>query len=163
MNKFICGNISNPKIYLDEQNLRLIMSYRNLFERLAGSLIDEGKVDSARKVLDRCMEIFPDKVARYDYFVAQLAGCYYRTGDAQKADAICEKVLHLMDQDLDYLFAFPQDELKSMDGSLKEDLMTLQRLGEIVTSGTKKEALKRNTEACFRKNWELYTSKVYQQ
>jgi len=68
-----------------------------------------------------------------------------------------------MDQDLDYLFAFPQDELKSMDGSLKEDLMTLQRLGEIVTSGTKKEALKRNTEACFRKNWELYTSKVYQQ
>jgi len=34
----------------------------------------------------------------------------------KKADAICEKVLHLMDQDLDYLFAFPQDELKSMDG-----------------------------------------------
>lgn len=161
MNKFKWANINSKKVYLDEQNQRLVLSYRNLFNRLADALIQEGKKDSARKVLDYCMSIFPDEVSHYDYFVIGLAECYYKTGDAQKADMICEHILKLMEQDMNYLYSFPTAELKSLDNSLREDLMVLQRLGEAVKAGSN-QTLVRNVDACFRKNWDLYTTNVYQ-
>ncbi len=161
MNKFKWANVKSKKVYLDEQNQRLVLSYRNLFNRLAGALIQEGKKDSARKVLDYCMSIFPDEVSHYDYFVIGFAECYYKTGDAQKADKICEYILQLMEQDMNYLYSFPTAELKSLDNSLREDLMVLQRLGEAVKE-SKNQALIRNVNACFRKNWDLYTTNVYQ-
>ncbi|HZX62224.1 MAG TPA: DUF2723 domain-containing protein [Bacteroidales bacterium] len=161
MNKFKWANINSKKVYLDEQNQRLVLSYRNLFNRLADALIQEGKKDSARKVLDYCMSIFPDEVSHYDYFVIGLAECYYKTGDAQKADMICEHILKLMEQDMNYLYSFPTAELKSLDNSLREDLMVLQRLGGAVKAGSN-QTLVRNVDACFRKNWDLYTTNVYQ-
>jgi hypothetical protein len=161
MNKFKWANINSHKVYLDEQNQRLVLSYRNLFNRLADALIQEGKKDSARKVLDFCMSIFPDEVSHYDYFVIGLAECYYKTGDAKKADKICEHILQLMEQDMNYLYSFPTAELKSLDNSLREDLMVLQRLGEAVKAGSN-QTLVRNVDACFRKNWNLYTTNVYQ-
>jgi len=32
--------------------------------------------------------------------------CYYKIGDEQKADKICEHMLHLMDQDMNFLYSF---------------------------------------------------------
>ncbi len=162
MNKFKWANINNKKVYLDDQNQRLVLSYRNLFDRLAVALIQEGKKDSARKVLDYCMSLFPDEVSHYDYFVIGFAECYYKTGDSKKADKICEHILQLMDQDMNYLYSFPTAELTSLDNSLREDLMILQRLGEAVKASNNQD-LVRNTEACFRKNWEFYTTNVYKQ
>jgi tetratricopeptide (TPR) repeat protein len=161
MNKFKLKNIYSKKVYLDEQNQRLVLSYRNLFGRLADALVSEGKKDSARKVLDYCMSVFPDEVLHYDYYVIGLAECYYKTGDAQKADNICEHILQLRDQDMNYLFSFPVADLKSLDNSLREDLMVLQRLGEVV-KGSRNQALVNNADTCFRKNWDLYTTNVYQ-
>jgi tetratricopeptide (TPR) repeat protein len=161
MNKFKWGNINSKKVYLDEQNQRLVLSYRNLFNRLADALIQEGKKDSARKVMDYCMSVFPDEVSHYDYFVIGFAEGYYKTGDAQKADKICEHILQLMEQNMNYLYSFPTAELKSLDNSLRENLMVLQRLGEAVKE-SKNQALVRNIDACFRKNWDLYTTNVYQ-
>jgi Protein of unknown function (DUF2723) len=161
MNKFNLRNVYTKNEYLDEQNQRMVLSYRNLFNRLADDLIMEGKKDSARKVLDYCMTVFPDEVTHYDYFVIGLAECYYKTGDAQKADKICECILKLMDQDMNYLYSFPTADLKSLDNSLREDLMILQRLGEAVKSSNN-QALVRNVDACFRKNWEFYNNNVYQ-
>ena len=52
MNKFKWANVDPEKVYLDEQNQRLVLSYRNLFNRLADALILEGKKDSARKAIN---------------------------------------------------------------------------------------------------------------
>ncbi|MCX6248062.1 MAG: DUF2723 domain-containing protein [Bacteroidetes bacterium] len=162
MNKFKWGNVTNKKVYIDEQNQRLILSYRSLFARLADALIQEGKKDSARKVVDYCMSVFPDEVSHYDYFVIGLAECYYKTGDAQKADKICEHILKLMDEDMVYLYSFPTGDLKSMDNNLREDLMILQRLDEAV-KGSSNQSLVRKTEATFQKNYQFYSTNVYQQ
>ena len=67
MNKFNLRDVYNKKVYLDDQNQHLVLSYRNLFGRLADALIQDGKKDSARKVLDYCMSVFPDEVFHYDY------------------------------------------------------------------------------------------------
>jgi hypothetical protein len=78
MNKFRWGNMNDPKVYLDENNIRMLMNVRNSFVRLAEGLINEGKRDSAVTVLDRCNEIVPDSKVPYNYFNMLMVESYYK-------------------------------------------------------------------------------------
>jgi hypothetical protein len=52
MTKFAYGNASTPGVYYDEENRRHLNTLRATHAQLALSLIDEGKKDSARKLLE---------------------------------------------------------------------------------------------------------------
>ena len=78
INKFKWGNMNNPKVYLDENNMRMSMNIRNNFVRLADQLIVEGRTDSAVAVLDRCNELVPNKKVPYNYFNLLMAEAYYK-------------------------------------------------------------------------------------
>jgi hypothetical protein len=80
MNKFSWGNMNNPKVYLDENNVRMLMNVRNSFVRLADGLVLEGKKDSAAKVLDRCNELIPNSRVPYNYFNMMMVETYYKAG-----------------------------------------------------------------------------------
>ena len=162
MNKFTWGNMQDPKTYMDENNLRMSMNFRNAFGRLADELIREGKKDSARKVLDRCMEVMPDKVIPMNFFMTSVIDGYYKIGDTIKANALADRLFTLFDEDLSYLFSFPDSELKSFDISLQEDLMTIDKLRGL-TSDYKQEGLYKKIYASFQKYYQLYLDKVYQQ
>lgn len=43
MNKFKYGNMNDPKVYIDENNSRMMTNIRNSFNRLATGLIEEEK------------------------------------------------------------------------------------------------------------------------
>lgn len=92
MNKFKWGNMENPKVYLDENNLRMTMNFRNNFARLSSSLLEEGKRDSALAVLDKCQEVMPDATVPYNLFMLRIIDMYYRisvtpkTGSTANAD-----------------------------------------------------------------------------
>ena len=43
MEEFKWGNMNDPEVYIDENNQRMMMNIRNTFNRLAESLIEEGK------------------------------------------------------------------------------------------------------------------------
>jgi hypothetical protein len=47
MHNFRWGGINNPKVYLDENNMRMLSNIRQGFAKLAEALINEGKRDSA--------------------------------------------------------------------------------------------------------------------
>jgi hypothetical protein len=78
INKFRWGNMNDPKVYLDENNMRMSMNVRNNFVRLADALITEGKSDSAVAVLDRCNELVPNEKVPYNYFNLLMAESYYK-------------------------------------------------------------------------------------
>ena len=78
INKFKWGNMNDPKVYLDENNMRMSMNIRNNFVRLADQLIVEGKTDSAVAVLDRCNELVPNKKVPYNFFNLLMAEAYYK-------------------------------------------------------------------------------------
>ena len=84
MNKFVYGNMKMESVYLDENNIRMTTNFRINFSRLAEELMNEGKMDSAIKVLDKCMIELPDKTIPYNYFTAKIAELYYRAGGAMK-------------------------------------------------------------------------------
>jgi tetratricopeptide (TPR) repeat protein len=161
MNRFKFGNMNKPGVYIDETNARMVMNFRGLYGRLADALISEGKLDSAKKVLDRSFEMMPESVVPYDYFTVPLINGYYRAGETARANAIAEKLYKNVTDDLAYFFSFPDKDLKSMDMSIQEAVFTLQRLG-----GTLKEAkqdkLQAEAEAMLKKYYDLYVEKVYQ-
>jgi hypothetical protein len=161
MNRFKWGNMENPEVYMDENNLRMAMNFRNSFGRLASELIREGKKDSARKVLDRCMKVMPDKVIPMNFFMNAIIEGYFNLGDDKKATALAERLYNLFSEDLEYLFSFRDTDLKSFDMSLQEDLMTLDKLRSLA-SEFKQEALEKKVSASFQKYYQLYLDKVYQ-
>ena len=78
INKFKWGNMNDPKVYLDENNVRMSMNVRNSFVRLADGLLEEGKRDSAIAVLDRCNELVPNEKVSYNYFNLLMVESYYK-------------------------------------------------------------------------------------
>ncbi|MCX6252059.1 MAG: DUF2723 domain-containing protein [Bacteroidetes bacterium] len=161
MNKFVFGNMQNPKVYMDENNMRMAMNLRNAFGRLANALINEGKKDSAKRVLDRCLEVMPENIIPSNYFMASIADGYYRIGETKKADEMAERLYKLMNEDLAYIFSFPDKDLQNSDASAQEDLMTMQRLA-MVARDNKQRELSDKSQACLEKYFQLFTDKIKQ-
>ena len=82
MSKFVWGNMNDERVYLDENNIRMTTNFRINFGRLAEELLNEGKRDSAVKVLDKCVEVTPDKTIPYNYFMTKIGELYYRAAGA---------------------------------------------------------------------------------
>ena len=85
MNKFQWGNIEDPDVHLDDDNRRMLTSFRSYFARLSSELINEGKRDSARKVMDLCLEKISDENVPYGFFMMPFIENYYRIGEHEAA------------------------------------------------------------------------------
>ncbi len=105
VNKFRWGGVQNPDIYLDENITRMLGNFRNSFARLAMQLIKENKPDSARKTLDKCIEIIPDEVVPYNIYNLLVMQGYYHLGDTAKANAIGDRIKSNVYQDMDYFLS----------------------------------------------------------
>ncbi len=160
MNRFKYGNMKDPGVYIDEANARMVMNMRSLYGRLADALVREGKLDSAKKVLDRCFGEMPEIAAGYDFFTVPLISAYYKTGETAKANAIAVKLTRNVTEDLAYFFSFPDKDLKPMDMTIQEGVFTMQRLNAVVKEAGQ-EKLAAETEATLKKYYDLYVEKVY--
>ena len=105
MNKFKWGGIETSDIYLDENCLRMLSNIRNNFGNLAEALVKEGKQDSARRVMERCLELFPDEKVPFDFYMLSLVENYYRLNDIEKAEEIANGILENTYQDVEYLLS----------------------------------------------------------
>lgn len=77
VNKFLWGNMADSNVYLDQNNLNMTMNLRNNFSRLAETMLNEGKRDSALIVLDRCLEVMPNKTVPYNLMMLRIADLYF--------------------------------------------------------------------------------------
>jgi hypothetical protein len=102
MEEFDWGGIDNPGIYMDENNLRMTIHYRYAFAILAGALTDEGKLDSAKMVLDECMAHMPEETVPYNAGITPMIQGYFGVGDTATALAMVEKYEQILESDLDY-------------------------------------------------------------
>jgi len=95
MHKYRYGNLEHPGIYLDENAMKMAKLYRMLFGQLSRYLIDEGKTDKVKEVLDRGLTALPDYNVPYDYFSAnELAKSYYQIGEIEKARNIYDVLVN---------------------------------------------------------------------
>jgi tetratricopeptide (TPR) repeat protein len=93
MNKFVWGNVANPKVYLDEQHIRMARTMRMMFGQLVNALINEKQYEKAEQALNKCLEVIPIETVPADYSIAILAQYYYELNKIEKADELTRLVL----------------------------------------------------------------------
>lgn len=142
MNKFVWGNIDKEHVYLDENNLRMTMNFRNLFARLANALINEGKRDSAIKVLDRCMQIMPEKTVPHNVFSIGLIENYYRVGEKKKAQNILLSMKNMTEQELTYFLSLKPNNAKTLTFEARRSITVYNELLRIAKSNGENEISK---------------------
>jgi len=114
MNKFKWGNINNDNFNVDHYVSRTIavMDIRDVFHRLAEALINENKIDSAKLVLDKCIEVLPDKKIPYDFSILPIIDDYYQIGENEKANKVALQLIENYNQQLVYFNSFPAKKMK---------------------------------------------------
>ncbi|MCK4465969.1 MAG: tetratricopeptide repeat protein, partial [Bacteroidales bacterium] len=157
MNKFKWGGITDPDVYLDENNRRMISNFRNSFSQLALALIEEAKPDSAKEVMDHCLEIMPHHRIPYNYWAVFLAEAYYRINESDKANTIVEKLASRYTKELNFYFSLKREFSSALD---KEKQMALHIMQELVrlTRTYGQPEINKPLEEKFREFVTLYTS-----
>ncbi len=102
MNKFRWGNITDPKVYLDENNTRMLTNFRSNFGRLAEALVAEGKIDSARKALDKCVELLPQERVPHNYFSLPIVELYFKLNQPEQGKKIVQEIASMAISELGY-------------------------------------------------------------
>jgi hypothetical protein len=161
MNKFRYGRMEEPDVYLDYYNIRTlsVVKLRNTFTRLANALISEGKKDSARVVLDRCMQLMPEKKVPYDIFMPSIAETYYTLGETEKANEIVKRHLELLTEDLVYYFSLEKQQRTALDYDIRISLQFLQDYRSI-TAKAEQLDLNKEVDDVFTLYYQRYFQKL---
>ncbi|MDR2954918.1 MAG: DUF2723 domain-containing protein [Prevotella sp.] len=122
VNKYKYGGIENPKIYLDENNLRMCRTLRVMFSKLIDALMDEGKNEKALQALDRCMEAIPGTTVPRGGESIGFAENYYILGQTEKARQVIDEVLHYVDGKLQWFASMDQRSMRSCSYEIADQL-----------------------------------------
>ena len=131
MNKFKFGNVRQEGIYLDETVTRMCFTHRRLFSNLAMSLINEGKTDQAKKVLDKCEKELPAYNVPHDYYSGSLdlARAYKLTGQNAKAQQLIDQLWKKSQQ---YLMWYCSLDGYRFDGSQRDCMINIYAMNQLV-------------------------------
>jgi hypothetical protein len=158
MNQFRWGNISNPKVYLCETNLRMISLFRRNFGMLAQALIEENKMDSAIMALDRCYEVIPDYQLSLSLSDLSSLELYYKAGAMDKGNILAEKIFIAASEEMDYFLRFPRKYSNGIKSELQNRKYLLYHLCDITQRyGSEiSDTFKQHWDTLFpRENWDL--------
>jgi hypothetical protein len=83
LKKFKYGNVNKPGVYIDETTMRMCITHREMFLRLATALYNEGELNKALEVLDYAEKMLPADKVPHEQEISmrisiQMAELYYR-------------------------------------------------------------------------------------
>lgn len=157
METFKWGNMNNPKVYIDENNARMMINIRNTFDRLAETLVAEGDNTRAAKVLDRCVELVPHKVVAYNYFSMMMAETYFKANQPAKGKEIINTIMTDYKEQLDYFLKLKAPLRSSVDEDIQRLLYLMREMGTICSRSNQPELVKEITTS-FNSYIERYSS-----
>ncbi|WP_306353407.1 DUF2723 domain-containing protein [Flavobacterium sp. '19STA2R22 D10 B1'] len=104
------GNSGSPKIYHDPETRKNSISYRTNLARLMDKLINEGKTDKAKKVIDLAMTQMPLEYFDYYTLLEPFAGGYYEINEKEKARALLDQLSKKYQENLVYFSGLKSKE-----------------------------------------------------
>jgi hypothetical protein len=112
--KWDWGNGDSKTIYHDPETRKNSISYRTNMARLMEQLINEGKLDKAKKIIDLAMNKMPMEYYGFYTMVEPFAGGYYEVGEKEKARAILSKLIKKYQENLTYFTGLKTSEQNDM-------------------------------------------------
>ena len=136
--KFDWGNGESPKIYHDPETRRNAITYRTNLARLMEQLINEGKNEKAKKVIDLVMQKVPFEFYTYYSTCDPFAEGYYELGEKQKARDLISKLMTKYKEVLNYYAGMTPSEKYFVSSDIQVALYRFKNLITIVkTAGDK--------------------------
>ena len=139
MNKFEWGNVSQPGIYMDENNCRMARTFRHMFVRLASELAEEGKKDKAIEVLDKCMKEIPTYNVPADLTSCNIAHLYAGLGEKEKAEAIIDEIFEICKQYRVWNKTLTKEQRKSASEDINERFDMMRYVAATAAKACSKE------------------------
>jgi hypothetical protein len=128
------GNSERLDIYHDPETRKNSISFRSNMVRLAETLINEGKAEKAKDILDLAIEKMPlDYFGYYSLLVPFVDG-YYRIGEIEKARELSDKIAAKYSRRLNYFSSLDAD----LQYNLGEEIITeIERYRTLVEADLK--------------------------
>lgn len=132
IDKFKWGNMKDAK-YLDHESYGMINVIINNFNTLATALIEEGKIEEARTVMNRATEVIPERIytqrqALQRLFMGELL---YKVGETEKANAIFNANLKYIGEYINYYFAIAQTKSNIENENIQLGMYTLHNMEQV--------------------------------
>lgn len=163
MNKFRWGGLDEFELYMDENNLRMTNNMRLQFSNLAEALVQEGKKEKAIAVLDRAVEVLPDKNVPYSRIMLSFIDLYHKLGEVEKASAINDRLMEIYDRSAQYYFSLAPEDAALQQDDMRWAVIVLQRLSEFAEKDGGKTAEEKEGIKTLSDKYEADYYKVMQQ
>lgn len=124
VNKYKWGGANNPKVYLDENNLRMCRSFRSMFAYLITALVEKGDKEKALIALDRSTEVLPGNTVPRGAESVIFADAYFELGEKEKGQKIVNEILERTKASLQWYASMKQTDMVYSSGDIREYLET---------------------------------------
>ena len=130
MHKFKWGRMNHEDVLIDHYNQRVIsiMRFRSVFARLAEALLKENKKEKAVEVLDKIVELTPNKQLPYDYTMLPIVELYYKAGETDKANKLVSELARIYKHDLNYYLGLNQPFISAVNYEIQIGMNVMQQL-----------------------------------
>ncbi len=156
MNKFRYGNVNNPKVYIEENSMRMCRTHRMMFIQLINALLYTGDTERARKALDYCEEMLPGTTVPYDYYTgAPLAEFYYDLNDPENGDRINDYIANNCVEHLDWYFSLKPDQRKNSTNTIGRRFAEFNQILRICNEHSREELMEK-----YYPSFVVYSQKV---
>ena len=159
MNKFKFGGVDKPGIYLDETVMRMCYTHRRLLSLLAMNLVNEGKNDKAKAVLDKCEKVLPSYNIPHDYQSGSmdLARAYALTNQTKKAQDLIDQ---LWRKSAEYMLWYCSLDGQRFESSQQDCMLHLYILNQVLDLQSAVDAKKaEEKDKQFQTINKIYTAK----
>jgi len=138
--KFKWGNMADPKVYLDENVLRMTFNMRSNYARLASELISKGQTKRALEVMDTCMKGLPTSKVPLSIYNMGIPEVYYSSGKKELGRQYANELCATAEEYLNYYK--PIDVASQPADEINRNLYILQQMGIIMKRYGDDEAAK---------------------
>jgi hypothetical protein len=155
MNKFQWGNVgSDEYIYMDDDNRRMTTNMRLQFSNLAAQLNSEGKKDSAKKLLEKSLEVMPQRNVPYNRIMVMTVREFYKAGAKEDAEELARELFDRYDQAMAYYVSLsaPFSGMNQVSRKMREAQYVMQSLTRLASQYGGEELQKE-----FRERLQEYT------
>jgi len=120
--KWDWGNSESTEIYHDTETRKNSITYRTNLARLMEQLINEGKKEKAKKIIDLAMEKMPLEQFGYYTMLEPFAAGYYELGEKERARKILSQLINKYQENLRYYNTLKAGEQNSMYVEIVTDI-----------------------------------------
>ncbi|SEL20698.1 Protein of unknown function [Aquimarina amphilecti] len=150
------GNSENPNIYHDPETRKNAITYRSNLARLVEALINEGKKDKAKTILDLGMEKMPIEYYEYYTLLEPYVSGYYEVGEKEKARDLWNKIAKKYQEQLTYFGSLTLENQYEYASEIVSNVERYRSVVDLLIINQDKEMIEEKAEE-FNRYLRLFT------